>query len=234
MEISGETSLGQDVDGLFTTIGIGSLDGNIVNLRSYTKGCIGRQSPRCCRPSENIYRSIQITQIIQIILSDFELRRHRCVLHVPVAARLVELVAGETCSGSRRIRLDGVTLVKKVLLVELLEQPPKGFDIFVVVGDVGVFHIHPIAHPVAQVGPLAGVHHYVFAAFLVVLLNADALSDVFLRDAKLFFYAKFNGESVCVPTGFTFHLVALHRLEATESVLDAASQNMMDAWVAVG
>ena len=39
---------------------------------------------------------------------------------------------------------------------------------------------------------------------------------------------------MCVPTGFALHLEALHRLEAAECVLDAASQDMMDARVSVG
>ena len=115
----------------------------------------------------------------------------------------------------------------------MLQEPPKRFDVLVVVGDVGVFHVDPVAHFVAEVGPLAGVHHYVLTALLVVLLDADALADVFLGDAKLFLYAKFNGEPVCVPACLALHLEALHRLEAAESVLDAASQDMMDAWMSV-
>ena len=49
-----------------------------------------------------------------------------------------------TCGG--RIRLDGVTFIEQILVVKLLEQPPQGLNILVVIGDIGIFHIHPIAH----------------------------------------------------------------------------------------
>ena len=58
-------------------------------------------------------------------------------------------------------------------------------------------------------------------------------SDVFLRDAQLFLHTKFYRESVCVTASFALHLEALHRLEATESVLDTAGKYMMNAWMAV-
>ena len=78
-----------------------------------------------------------------------ELGRHRGVLHIAVAAGLVEFVRTEARSGGRRIGLDGVAFVEQALLVELSEQPLEGFDVGVLVGDVGVFHIHPVAHEVA-------------------------------------------------------------------------------------
>ena len=233
LEVSREARLGENVNGLLVSIWIAAFDGNIINLRANTESRVGRQSPRRRGPSQNVYRSTLSAQSIQIILSDTELCCHRGVLHVPVAAGLVEFVARQACSCGWRIRLDGVAFIEKVLLVELLQKPPKCLDVLVVIGDVGVFHIDPVTHFVAKVGPLAGVHHHVLAALLVVLLDADALSDIFLRDAKLFFYTKLNGKSVCVPACFTLHLVALHRLEAAESVLDAASQDVMNAGMSV-
>ena len=97
-----------------------------------------------------------------------------------------------------------------------------------------MLHIDPVAHLMAEVGPFARVHHHVLATLAVVVLDADGLTDVFLRDAKFLFYAKLYWQSVCVPAGFALHLEALHRLEAAECVLDAACQDMMDAWVSVG
>ena len=86
----------------------------------------------------------------------------------------------------------------------------------------------------AEVGPLVGVHHDIFAAFLIVVLNADGLADVFLCDAEFFFHAEFNGKSVCVPAGFALYLETFHRLETAEGVLEASCQNMVDAWMSVG
>ena len=143
-------------------------------------------------------------------------------------------MAGEACSGGRRVGLDGVALVEESLLVELAEQPPERLDVLVVVGDVGVLHVDPVAHLVAQVGPFAGVHHHVLAALAVVVLDADGFADVFLRDAELLLHAELHGQSVCVPSGLAVDLVALHRLEAAEGVLDAACQHMVYARVSVG
>ena len=97
-----------------------------------------------------------------------------------------------------------------------------------------MFHVHPVAHLVAQVGPFARVHHHILAALAVVFLDADGLADVLLRDAELLLHTKLHGQTVRVPAGLAVHLVALHRLEAAEGVLDAACQHMMDARVAVG
>ena len=50
-------------------------------------------------------------------LFEFELRGAGEVFDIAVAAGLVELVRGETCTGSRRIRLDGIALVEIAFLV---------------------------------------------------------------------------------------------------------------------
>ena len=86
----------------------------------------------------------------------------------------------------------------------------------------------------AEVGPLVGVHHDIFPAFLVVVFNADGLADVFLCDAQFFFHAEFNGKSVGVPSRFTLYLEPFHCLESTEGVLEASCQNVVNAWMSVG
>ena len=55
-------------------------------------------------------------------------------------------MAAEACACGGRIWLDGVALVEKVLIVELLKQPPQTLYILVIVGDVRVLHVNPIAH----------------------------------------------------------------------------------------
>ena len=143
-------------------------------------------------------------------------------------------MAAEACTCGGRIGLDGVALVEQVLVVELLEQPPQALDILVVVGDVGVLHVHPVAHLVGKVGPLGGVHHHVLAATAVVVLNGNLGADVFLGDAQFLLHAEFHGQSVCIPTGLALHLEALHGLETAEGVLQRACQYMVDTRMSVG
>ena len=143
-------------------------------------------------------------------------------------------MAAETCTCGGRIGLDGVALVEQVLVVELLEQPPQALDVLVVVGDVGVLHVHPIAHLVRKVGPLGGVHHHVLAATAVVVLNGNLGADVFLGDAQFLLHAEFHGQAVSIPTGLALHLEALHGLETAEGVLQRACQDMVDTRMSVG
>lgn len=75
-----------------------------------------------------------------------ELGCHRGVLHIAIAAGLVQFVTAEAGAGSGRIGLYGVALVEQALVVKLLQQPPEGLYVLVVIGDIGVLHIHPVAH----------------------------------------------------------------------------------------
>ena len=74
---------------------------------------------------------------------------------------------------SRAIGLNGVTLVEHIVLVELLQEPPEGLDVLVVVGDIGVVEVDKVAHALGKVAPFLGEHHHVLAALTVVLLGGD-------------------------------------------------------------
>ena len=86
----------------------------------------------------------------------------------------------ETCSGSRGIRLNGITLIEIALLVELLEEIPKGLDILVVIGDIGVVEIHPVTHLLGEVGPKIDY----------VEVETPAGDHIILAEARLSAYQK--------------------------------------------
>ena len=115
----------------------------------------------------------------------------------------------------------------------MLQEPPKRFDVRVFVSDVGVFHVHPVAHQVAEVCPFLCEHHHIATTLRVVFLNADCLADVFLGDAEFLFHTEFYGEPVSVPTRLTLHKEALHRLVAAEYVLDGTRHHVVDTGVTV-
>ena len=123
-------------------------------------------------------------------------------------------MARQSCTGCGRVGLDGITLVEQSLLIELLEQVPERLDVLVVVGDVGVLEVHPVAHLVGQLCPLVRVHHHILAAGIVVVIDRNLLADVFLRDAQRLLHAQFYRQAVCVPARLALHLEALHGLVA--------------------
>ena len=227
-----EQRLGQHDGHLLARIAVVGLHSHVVNLRANTEGCVAGQGPGRGGPSDEV-RCTPLCHFGLRVLH-LELAYHRQVLHVSVAAGLVQLVRAQsrTCGG--RIGLDGIAFIEQALLVELLQQPPEGLDVAVIVSDVRVFHVHPIAHLVRQVLPLLRELHHVLAAGGVVVGHGDGLADVFLRDAQRLLHAQLHGESVRIPSGLALHLEALHRLVAAEDVLDGTSHDVVNARHTVG
>ena len=116
----------------------------------------------------------------------------------------------------------------------MFEQPPQGLNIFVIVGDIGVFHVHPVAHAAAEVGPLLGIHHHILAAAAVVIINADGLANVLLSNPQFLLHAQFHGQSVGVPARLAVNLESLHGLETAERIFNGTREDMVDARMAVG
>ena len=83
---------------------------------------------------------------------------------------------------------------------------PHRLNVLVFVGDVRVVQINPIAHFLGHIVPLIGEAHDGFAAFFVVLLNANRNADVVFFDAQFFFNLQLNGQAVGVPAAFSFDL----------------------------
>ena len=105
------------------------------------------------------------------------------VLDISVASRLVELVVGKTGAGRRRVGLYGVALVEQPFAVQLFEHPPQSFYVFVIVGDIRIVHIHPIAHKLGEIAPLRRVGHDLATTGLVILLYAYLAADILFGDA---------------------------------------------------
>ena len=206
-EVCGHELFGED-DRLRTVgIGVAAFDLDVFDRGTYGQRRVRGQGPRRGSPSQEIERSLDAGEklLALLVADDFELRRAGRVLDVAVAAGLVQLVGRETRSRRRRVGLDGVALVEQPLVEELLQEPPQRLDVFVVVGDVRVVHVDPVAHLAREVLPLARELHHRLAARAVVLLDGDLLADVFLGDAELLLDAQFHGQSVSVPSGLAVH-----------------------------
>ena len=164
-----EQRLCQDDGHFLAAIAVVGLHGNVVYLRPYTERGIAGQCPRSGSPCQEVGSPPLCHFRLRVLYP--ELPHHGRVFHVAVASGLVQLVRAESRTGSGRIRLYGISFIKQSFLVELLQQPPQGFDVAVVVSDVGVLHVHPVAHLVSQVFPLFGELHDVLAAGGVVFCH---------------------------------------------------------------
>ena len=142
-------------------------------------------------------------------------------------------MGAESGAVGRGIRLYGFALVEEAAVVDFAEQPPEGFDVAVVVGDVRVVHIHPVAHALGEVLPLGGVFHHLAAAGAVVFLDGDLGTDVGLGDAELLFHSELHWKTVSIPARAAAHLVTCHGLVAAHRVFDGTGHHVMDARTAV-
>ena len=232
VEVGVEQRLGQHDGLLLTGIGVVGAHGHVVDFRTHAEGRVRGQRPGCGGPCQEVGRAP--ARHLGFGVADAELRHDGGILHVAVAARLVQLVGREARSGGRRVGLDGVALVEQPLLVELLQKPPQRLDVLVVVGDVGVVHVDPVAHLAGELLPHALELHHRLAAGAVVLLDGNLLADVLLGDAELLLDTQLDGESVGIPARLAVDQIALLGLIAAEYVLDGTGHDVVDAGHAVG
>ena len=143
-------------------------------------------------------------------------------------------MTAQSGTGSRRVWLDRLAFVEISLTVDVLEKPPQGLDITVVIRDIRIVHIHPITDTLGKGPPLRGVFHHLFTAGTVVVLHADFLADVFLGNTEFFLYAKLYRQSMCVPSRPSAHFVSGLCLVPAHCILDGSGHHMMYTRHAVG
>ena len=230
IEMGVHKSLSHYIESRLTSIWVERKDTYIVDVRAYAEGCVRRKSPRRGCPGKNICRDSLAEEELRLLVTDnCELSHGSGILHVTVAARLVELVGAETCSRCRRIWLDGLSLVEKSLVIDLLEKIPEGLDITVVIRDVRIVHIDPVSHTLSHIHPLCSIFHHLLAAGVIIFLHRDLCSDIFLGDAQHLLHAKLHWKSVGIPSGTTVHLISALGLVAADSVLDGTGHHVVDS-----
>ena len=224
VEKGADERLGDDVGRGGAGVRIRGADLDVVDVRAHAERRVGRERPRGRGPGEEV----------QVLLPQhLELHRAGRVLDVAVAARLVELVRAQARAGGGAVRLDALALVEQTLAVDVLEEPPEGLDVTVVVGDVRIVHVHPVTDALGEAPPLGGVFHHLLAAGTVVVRDGDLASDVFLGDAELLLDAQLDRQAVGVPARAAADLEAGLCLVAADGVLDGAGHHVVDARHAV-
>ena len=209
-----------------TRIGVEGADGHVVDLRTDAESRIRGQRPGGRRPSEE--DGFTMARQLGTWVDDAELCDARRVLHITITPGLIQLVRTQPRTCSRRIGLDRVALIEEALLIDLAEEVPEGLDIAVVVGDVGVIHVHPVAHEAGELLPLLRVLHHLTATSSIVFVDADLLADIFLRDTEGLLDPELYGQTVGIPAGLTVDAESLHRLVAAEDILDRARHDVVN------
>ena len=143
-------------------------------------------------------------------------------------------MAGEGGAAAGAVGNDLVALVQQALLADLLERPPLGFDVVVLVGDVGVLHVAPEANAVGHLLPHALVLPHGFLALLDEGLQAVLLDLLLAVQTQLLLDFELHGQAVGVPAGLAQHIFALHGLIARDQILDGAGFDVADVGLAVG
>ena len=199
------------------------LELTVVLMRVDAQGYVGGKCPRRGGPGEN--KGI-------LTAYHFEADRGRNVADLLVALR--DLVAGKRGAAAGAVGHDLEALVEQALFPDLLEAPPFGLDIVILVGDVGVLHIRPEGHAVGHFLPLVLVLPHALFALGDEGLDAVGLDLRLAVQAQQLFHLQLHRQAVGVPAGLAQHVLALHALEARNQVLDGARLNVADVRAAVG
>ena len=118
-KVGAQACLRQEVGGRFAGVGVVAFHRHILNFRSHAEGSVGRKGPRRGGPSndaEFFESGIHFAQYIShhriAIVFHGKLCGNGLVLHIAIAARLVQLVTAQSGACSGRVGLNGVALVE--------------------------------------------------------------------------------------------------------------------------
>ena len=188
----------------------------------YTESNVGGQSPGSGCPGQDV-------GILALYLKAGD---GRALLDSLVALR--HLVGGQRGSAARAVGNDLKALVEQILLPNLLQRPPFGLDIIVVVGNVGVLHIRPEADSAGEILPHALVFPNAFLTLGDKGIDTVGFDLLLAVQAKKLLYLQFNGQTVGIPARLTGNVVSLHAAVAGDHILDNAGQHVTDVGLAVG
>ena len=188
----------------------------------HTQGKVAGQGPGGGGPGQ---------QVGVFFALDLEQHERGGFLHVLVA--LSHFVAAESGAAAGAVGSDLVAEVEQTLFVDLLEAPPLGLDIIILIGDVGIFHISPEANAVGHLLPLVLVLPDALLALLDEGFDAVSFDLGLAVQTEDLFDLQLNRQAMGIPAGLAQHVLALHGLEARNQVLDGAGLDMADVGTAV-
>ena len=198
-----------------------NLDFNIVLCGVDAERDVRGQSPRSCRPCEEIC----------VLVLCLELDDRRALLDILIA--LSDLLRRERGAAARAVGHYLEALIEQALVPNLLERPPLRLDKGVVIGDVGVLHIGPEADLAGEILPHTLVFPYALLALLDKGLKTVFLYPLLALDAEQLLDLDLNGQTVGIPARLSGHHIALHGLVARDHVFYNSRQHVADMRLAV-
>ena len=126
-----------------------------------------------------------------------------------------------------------MALVDKVLIPHLLQSPPFGLDVVVVICNIRIVHVSPEAYTVTHVLPLVLICPDGFLTLLDEGLYAVAFDLGLAVDTQSLLDFKLYRKSVCIPASLEDDGLALHSVISRDNVLNDSGLNMSDMRLAV-
>ena len=117
-------------------------DLDVFHIRIHGQGDVGNQRPGCGRPDQ---------EVGVLLAFEFRFDVNGRILNVTITER--DFVRRQRRAAARAVELDLETLVDQAFLEIAIQRPPDRFDVFVFAGDVGMLHVHPVAHARGEVFP---------------------------------------------------------------------------------
>ncbi len=127
-----------------------------------------------------------------------------------------------------------MSFVQKSFVSNLFYCPPNRLNIVVIVSDIRVIHINPVANTTGHFFPFTLIFPNTFLTFFDKRLNSVVFNFLFAVNAKHFFNFKLNRQAVSIPACFTQNFKAFHCFIAWNNVLHNPCQNMPDVRLTIG
>ncbi len=232
VKVCSHTCLGKHHGFGLACIGVVCAHHIIVDFRADTQSCIRRKSPWRGSPCQEVGLAPPFHAVGGS--RDAELRCTGGILHIAVTSGLVELMGAQSGSGSRGIGLDGIAFIEIPFFVQLAEKPPHGLYIAVVVSDIRVIQVNPVAHHISEIRPFSGIFHHLAAAGVIIFVHRDFLTDILFGYAERFLHTELNRQAMGIPSGLTLYMKALHGLVAAHDIFYRARHHVVYARHTVG
>ena len=195
---------------------------DVIHFRTNGNQHVGRQGPRCGGPCQEVL----VVHALALELASYGQYGNLLV-------SLCNLVGSQTRSAASAVRLYLVTFVNQSGIEELLQNPPAGFNIIVLVCNIRIIQVRHVCHAVGHIRPHAGVLEYGLTALLVEFLNAVLLDVLLSVHSQLLLNLNLNRQSVGIPSGLSLNLESLHRLVPINGVLQSSRHNVVNTRLAV-
>src|SRR3989344_9022302 len=85
-----------------------------------------------------------------------------------------------------------VSKVEKFFFPNFLNYTPKGLDVAVLIGNVGIFHVQPKSHFPGHLLPLSFIFPNTLSGFFIKFINTVVLNIFLVLESQLFFYLYFD------------------------------------------